>query len=140
MLLPQENEINVFDSLDERCAVKNFLGKDLKQAEALFREGFVGLWGDLMWMGPKAFCFYVSAAIDYLRSPESVGDFYAVTSFCGLIEFRLEYDSAEIEAARAVIRDGILAILQNFDRYGDGCEIDGNLATRYRKLLTKLAR
>lgn len=37
---PTEQEINVFDSLDERCAVRSFLGKDADQAQALFRENF----------------------------------------------------------------------------------------------------
>ena len=39
--LPTAEEINVFDSLDERHAVEVFLGKDLEQAEALFRENFL---------------------------------------------------------------------------------------------------
>ncbi|MDB5351384.1 MAG: hypothetical protein JWN86_2631, partial [Planctomycetota bacterium] len=34
--LPAAEEINVFDSLDERCAVENFPGKDLGRAQSLF--------------------------------------------------------------------------------------------------------
>jgi len=55
--LPTAEEINVFDSLDERCAVKNFLGKDLEQARSLYRENFLKRQEDLMWMGPIAFRF-----------------------------------------------------------------------------------
>ena len=58
--LPTAEEINVFDSLDERCAVKNFLGKDLDQAQALFREISLYYQEDLMWMGPKAFARNIS--------------------------------------------------------------------------------
>ena len=52
--LPTAEEINVFDSLDERCAVKNFLGKNQEQAHSLFRENFLRYQEDLMWMGPIA--------------------------------------------------------------------------------------
>src|ERR671921_640189 len=92
--LPTGDEINVFDSLDERTAVQHFLGKDLKQAEALFRENFLAYQEDLMWMGPMAFRFYVPAAIDYLLSEEADHDADAVNSFCTLIEFRLDHEPA----------------------------------------------
>src|SRR5580704_9995421 len=72
--LPTEEEISVFDSLDERWAVIHFLGKDLEQAQALFRENFLHYQEALMWMGPKAFRFYVLAAIKYLLSEESNGN------------------------------------------------------------------
>ena len=39
--LPTSEEISVFDSLDERCAVKNFFGKNLEQARSLFAENFL---------------------------------------------------------------------------------------------------
>jgi len=49
-----------------------------------------------MWMGPKAFGFYVTAAINYLRGVRiSDGDSDAASSFCGLIEFRLDWEAAE---------------------------------------------
>src|SRR6185437_15714897 len=57
--LPTAEEINVFDSLDELDAVEHFLGKDLEQAQSLFRENFLRYQEDLMFMGPKAFQFYV---------------------------------------------------------------------------------
>jgi hypothetical protein len=53
--LPSAEEINVFDSLDERSAVEHFLGKDLEQAEALFCEDLLCYWEDLMWMGRSHF-------------------------------------------------------------------------------------
>ena len=41
-------------------------------------------------MGPKAFAFYVPAAINYLLSEEVDNAADAVSSFLNLIEFRLE--------------------------------------------------
>jgi hypothetical protein len=138
MRLPSADEINVFDSLDERHAVKVFLGKDLQQAEAIFRENFLYYQEDLMWMGPKAFVFYVPAVLNYLRSADSDGDADAARSFCSLIEFRLDWEAGEIADARAILREGILAILERFDRYGCDLNIDGDVAGRYRVLLSRL--
>jgi hypothetical protein len=108
--LPNAAEINLFDSLDERTAVEHFLGKELKQAEALFRENFLVYQEDLMWMGPIAFRFYVPAAIDYLLSEQSDNDTDAVSSFCGVIEFRLDHEPAEVTPVGQLIREGIIEI------------------------------
>lgn len=136
--LPTAEEINVFDSLDERHAVEVFLGKDLEQAEALFRENFLYHQEDLMFMGPKAFAFYVLAAIRYLLSPESSGDTDAANTFCGLVEFRLAHEPDAIATVEPLIREGILGMLGDFDRYGCDEAIYGDLAGRYRTLLVRL--
>jgi hypothetical protein len=138
--LPTAKEINVFDSLDERCAVENFLGKNLEQAQALFRENFLHYQEDLMWMGPIAFRFYVPAAINYLLSKDADNDADAASSFCGLIEFRLDYDAAEIAPVGPIIREGILGILKNFDRYECDRVLYGDVAERYRTLRQRLSR
>jgi hypothetical protein len=67
---PSREEINVYDSLDERSACRNFLGKTLDQAEALFRESSLYYQEGLMWMGPVAFRYYIQAAINY---PKRIG-------------------------------------------------------------------
>lgn len=137
--LPTENEINAFDTLDERSAVENFLGKDLEQARALFRENFLRYQEDLMFMGPKAFQFYVRAAIDSLCDPASSEDSDAVSSFCSLIEYRLKCNPDEILPVRVMIRKGIVRILASFQHAGYDLEIHGDVASRYRSLLTKLS-
>ncbi len=137
--LPTEEEINVFDSLDERVAVKHFLGKDLAQATSLFRENFLRYQEDLMWMGPIAFQFYVRAAIEYLLSEDADNDADAVNTFCGLIEFRLKNDASEIAAAKTIMREGIRLILEGFDRYGCAHEVYADIAKRYRELLSRLS-
>jgi hypothetical protein len=136
---PTAEEINIFDSLDERCAVENFFGNDLEQAQALFRENFLRYQEDLMWMGPIAFRFYVPAAINYLLSKDADHDADAVSSFCGLIEFRWDDDATEIAPVGPIIREGILGILKDFDRYECDSAIYGDVAERYRELLTRLS-
>lgn len=136
--LPVANEINVFDSLDERWAVKHFLGKDLEQAHTLFRENFLHYQEDLMWMGPIAFRFYLPAAIEYLLSKDADHDAGAVSSFCALIEFRLDNEPAEIALVASIIREGFIGILETFDRFEPEIGIFGDIAERCRVLLTRL--
>ena len=140
--LPTVEEINVFDSLDERSAVENFFGKDREQARSLFADNFLRYQEDLMWMGPKTFAFYLPAAIDYLLSDAADGAADAVHSFLVLIEFRMECDPDEIASVGSTLRAGILGMLDDFDRYGFGGEIYGDVygdvAGRYRDLLARL--
>jgi hypothetical protein len=136
--LPTAEEINVFDTLDERHAVEVFLGKDLEQAEALFRENFLYYQEDLMFMGPKAFVFYVPAAIRYLLGAESSGDSDAANTFCGVIESRLDQEPDAISPVGPLIREGILGMLGDFDRYACDGAIYGDLAARCRDLLSRL--
>jgi hypothetical protein len=136
--LPTAEEINVFDTLDERHAVEVFLGKDLEQAEALFRENFLYYQEDLMFMGPKAFAFYVPAAIRYLLSADSSGDSDAANTFCGVIESRLDHEPDAISPVGPLIREGIVGMLGDFDRYGCDEALYGDLAARYSDLLSRL--
>jgi hypothetical protein len=87
-----------------------------RSARSLFRENLRRYQGDLIFLGPIAFRFYVPAAFNYLLSEEADYDVDAVNSFCTLIEFRLDHEPAEIAPVGSNIRRGILGILKNFDR------------------------
>ena len=91
--LPTRNDINVFDSLDERIACDHFFGKSLEEAEQLFRELPLVYQEDLMWMGPVAFRYYVTAVIGYIKSDFATGDSDIINCYGGLLEFRLETDA-----------------------------------------------
>jgi hypothetical protein len=145
--LPTTEEIHPFDTLDERYAVEHFLGKDLGQAEALFREDFMRHKEDLMCMGPIAFRFYVPAALNFLLSVEeadpddmvSVYDYLVdFHSFCSLIELRLEFEPAEVAQIAPIIREGIVEILNDFDGHGPDALMYGEIAGRYRAILSRL--
>ena len=69
MTIPSHQDINVYDSLDERSACEHFLGKSLDEADALFRENWLYYQEDLMFMGISAFRFYVQAAIRFIQEP-----------------------------------------------------------------------
>lgn len=133
--LPTRTDISAFGSLDEKRAIKHFLGKDLRQAEALFRENFGVYAEDLMWMGPRAFCFYVDAAIAYLASPDSAGDNQAACGFYSAVEFQVEHYRKEINSSLSRIEEAIQLILSDIDRFECGYV---DLASRYRNLLAKI--
>jgi hypothetical protein len=133
--LPTRKDINVYNSLDEQSAEKAFLGKELKEAEVMFREGFLSYQEDLMWMGPRAFCFYVQAAIAYLLSPASARDCEAVGSFPLSVEFQLEHYQDQLGPITDPLRNAVAAILSEFDRYdcgGECCNLETRLQLRAR--------
>ena len=75
--------------LDEACAFRNFSGKSLTEAHALFVQSAVTYQEDLVWMPEKPFKYYVRAYIHYVSSQQSRGDSDAANCFLGLIETRL---------------------------------------------------
>ena len=136
--LPTEKQISIYGSLDEQSAVRHFLGKDIEQAEAMFCDNFLKYQEDLMWMGPKAFCFYVDAAIAYLLSPSADEDSDAASSFCGVLEFQLQCYRVKISPSHPRLRKAIRKIIDDFERYDCDPKIYGDVKHRYEKLLGQL--
>ncbi|MFM1802113.1 MAG: hypothetical protein RJA81_1465 [Planctomycetota bacterium] len=137
--LPTESQINVFDSLDERCAVKHFFGKSLEEAKSLFQENFLYFQEDLMFMGPVGFAYYVQAAIEYLLSDAADGDADAANTFYGLIRFRFEQEPETIEPVRPLVLSALKAIHAKFDRFCCVTEIYGDLSHAYKMLIEQLS-
>ncbi len=115
MKLPTEAEINVHDSLDERCACDHFLGKTLKDAEALFADNALVYLEDLMFMGPSAFRFYVEAAIHYIKATK---DHEMVSAFAGVLEHRLEFERSELAPVAPQLAEICRFILMNSEECG----------------------
>jgi hypothetical protein len=99
--LPTAADINVFDSLDERSAVEHFLGKDLAAAESMLRENFLYYQEDLLWMGRRAFEFYVQAAIRMGEAALATGDDDTVHDVRYVLDQRETVDPGSLEAIRA---------------------------------------
>jgi hypothetical protein len=136
--LPTAKEINPFDTLDGRYAESHFLGKTLDEAEALFRQHSTYYEEDLMWMGPVAFCFYLRAALAYLRSPSAQGDFDFVSCVCGTLEFRLQYEGEALRRSFDTMVELCRYVLTAYDRFQIDETIYGDLRVRYRELLEEL--
>mgnify|MGYP001587234622 CR=1 FL=1 len=123
MSLPSREDINVHDSLDERVACKHFLGKSLDDAYALFRENWLYHQENLMWMGPKAFRFYLPAAIRYLQSADAMGGEGDVMCFVSLLEFRMEYEREELRPVAFALIDACEFVRLNWQKYENAAEI-----------------
>lgn len=93
--------------LDVRCAHNNFGGKDLKAAYTLFAENSLTCFEGLTFMPVVCFRYYIHAAVSYLLSPESKGDYGGANYFCSLVNARIkdikEADSHLIGRVREVL-------------------------------------
>ncbi len=136
--LPTAKEINPFDTLDGRYAESHFLGKTLDEAEALFREHSTYYEEDLRFMGPVAFCFYLRAALAYVRSPSAQGDSDMVSCLCGTLELRLQYDGESLRRSFDTMVELCRYVLTEYDRFQIEETFDGDLRAKYRALLEEL--
>lgn len=135
MGLPTEEEINpIPEDLDGKSAIENFLGKDLEQAEQMFREAALFYQEDLRFMGPAAFRFYVQAAISYLRSDSATGDSDMINCFAGVLGFRLEYEADELVPVAQMLSSVCGFIVLNYERFDVTPNIYGDLRPRYESL------
>ena len=125
--------------LDERHAIHMFLGKTAEQAEAMFCRNFLLYQEDLTYMRPPAFRFYLLPAMKYLLSDAADGDSDAASTFCSVLESRLEGDPGALVPIADVVLAGVKSILDRFDRYDCSPEIYGDVPSRYRALAARLA-
>ena len=135
MNMPSFSDISVFGSNDEEAAARIFLGKSISEAETLFVENDLYYLCFLYWMGPKAFCYYIIAAINYLKSEASIGHPHAVDIFYSVLTIRMQNCSSIIDTIIPDIREAILYVIKNWNKF----EVDPtnykNLKTKYKKLL-----
>jgi hypothetical protein len=134
MKLPTAKEIDPYDSLDGEVACMNFLGKNLDDAEALFRENSLRYQEDLMWMGPVAFRYYVTAVIRYIQSEAAAGDSDIIVSFIALLEFRQKYELAELASIADQLASICGYIIEQYGRFDLTPEIYGDVRARAQSL------
>ena len=132
--IPTEREINVYDSLDERCASKNFLGKSLAEAEALFRDNSLCYQEDLQWMGPVAFRFYIHAAVNYVQSERSTGDSSIVSCLAMILNERLQNEPQELLPVADLLSVFCRYVAEHCDRFDATPDIYGDLRGSYATL------
>jgi hypothetical protein len=133
--LPTESDINVHNSLDEQSACHHFFRRSLGEAEALFRDNPMYYSEDLMFMGPVGFRFYVRAAIQYIRSSSSENDSDFVSSFVGLLEYRLANQRTELAPVAELLASACRFIIEQYNRWEIVPEIYGDIRTRCERLI-----
>ncbi len=120
MNLPTREEINLHDSLDEKEAEKNFYGKSREDVLAMFvSKG--GIYGeDFMWMGNKAFQYYLPVALAYLKTPVARADEYGdIDWLCNVLSFRIEHEGKGLNHSFKDIRQIAQYIVTHIDEFED---------------------
>ncbi|MBI9019484.1 MAG: hypothetical protein JEZ07_19720 [Phycisphaerae bacterium] len=136
MKLPTAQEINIDNSLDGIEACKDFLGKTLEEAELLFRKSPMRYQEDLMWMGPRAFAFYIQAAANYIKSDFANEDSDFVSALYVDIEFHLK--DAEFSLASDCVIDIADYVICNYSKFAMIYEVYGDYKSKYVKLRNHL--
>lgn len=138
MKLPTKDEINVHNSLDEITACEHFFNKTLLEAEELFRENSSYYQEDLMWMGPRAFNFYLRSVINYLQSDNSAGDDHLIDCLYEIFVFR----SKEKEFLLAIdnVNKLIDYVINNYKKFDIDIDIYGDLIGKYRQLQSEFKK
>lgn len=119
MKLPTIKDIDpLCSALEGSDAVEHFYGKTLEEVEAMFADG-LDYTGDLVFMGPKAFCFYLPAIVSFVKSDASRGDFTTLHGLVSMFEFKLMYQKSEIQPVLNDIKDLAEYVLDNWDKFID---------------------
>jgi hypothetical protein len=136
MNLPTADEINIHNSPDEIAASEHFLNKTLDQAEALFRDSSAYYQEDLMWMGPRAFSYYLQAAVNYLQSDYSAGDDHMIDSLYEIVVFRSHQEGFQLALDR--VKGVIVYIIDNYEKFDVDKNTYGDLLGKYKRLQSQL--
>ena len=132
--IPCREDIDLHGSLDEQTAARNFEGKSLNEAEALFRENSLYYQEDLMWMGPVAFRFYVQAAIACVESTHAIGDSDMVSCLASIFSFRCENNVDGMAPCAALLSAFCRRVIQQFERCDADPEFYPGLREQYQQL------
>jgi hypothetical protein len=100
----------------------------------LFRENSLYYQEDLMWMGPKAFCFYIDAAIRYVQSEAASTDTDIILSLGTILEFRLEHEPTDMLPVAEKLRIFCDYIVQHHERFELAAEYYGDFRARFQAL------
>jgi hypothetical protein len=123
MNLPTAKEINPNHDPDGRHAEEIFLNKSLLDAELLFCKS-TNFFEDLMFMGPKAFCYYIQAYRSYFISDNSKRN--TENLIFGLSPLTLQYqdNKKEIKKVIPIIKEITSHVVENYESIAEDPEED----------------
>lgn len=133
---PTKTDINVHDSLDEIAAKDHFLGKTVDEAELLFRENSAYYQDDLMWMGPRAYEYYLQSVVNYLKSPQAAGDTHIISCMYSVIRFRAEESGFEL--GRESVGELVDYVIGSYEKFDVNPDVYGDLLSQYEELKSEL--
>ena len=137
MSVPTAAELNPSADPKGGAAEQHFLGKTVDEAVKQFEDDSKGSAEDLMWMGPRAFVYYLPAAIQYLQSDAAVMDFRAPTLVRLAIEHQLDEDPVAIADALPIIKTFSAYVIWNGKRFSDESDEIIDLESDYGETLQR---
>jgi hypothetical protein len=141
--LPTRAEIaDERDPLDGACAIKNFHGKTVAEAEELFAGAANSLTytEDLSWMRPVGFRYYIRAAIRHALSERATGDSDLINGIAGVLAERHERHPRELVPCAGLLAEFCRAVVGQFDRYNADPKIYVGLRAKYERLAELFTR
>jgi len=141
--LPTRAEIaDESDPLDSACAIKNFHGKTVAEAEKLFAGAANSLTytEDLSWMRPVGFRYYIRAAIRHALSERATGDSDLINGIASTLEDWHEQHPGELTSCACVLAEFCHAVTEQFDRYDADPTIYVGLRDQYQRLAELFTR
>lgn len=108
--IPSKEDICRYGMPDEEYAVQHFYGKNEEEAAELFFLNSEYYGGDLLWMGVKAYFYYISSIKKYLQSEEGKKDGMFIDHVVFTLKWRYEQDE-DFRCAFETQKDNILNIL-----------------------------
>jgi len=110
--LPSASDFNVYNTLDEMGACKNFLGKTIAEAEQILSKLPDYHYADFAYMGPKAFEFYMQAAINCVKA---AADDAVIGAMHTAISMRVDMKDLTLGTERVL--EMIDYIIEHFDQF-----------------------
>ena len=97
-LIPTRREISPTDGidLDERYAIVHFFGKNISEAKKLFEENVDFYCSDLIWMGPKAFQFYMGAFLNYIIAKNDMDMSPEIDNLTMILEIKITEGNSKL--------------------------------------------
>ena len=129
------------DNLDAECAVNQFAGKSLDDAQKMFRENALYYQEDLISMPPIAFNCYALAFAKYVLSDYAESDSDGASSFLHMIIELLQKNRllASLETV-SVLLDTAKFVSNRQDFYDADIDIYGDFSELYNKIIELEAR
>jgi len=91
-----------------------------------------------MWMGPRAFHYYMHATINHLRREAATGAEAAM--LLTDVEFRTEHDSQDLTPVARELTEFCQYVIDQWPRFQEDAEPYGDVLPRYINLRDALSR
>lgn len=113
--LPTREDFIPHGDLDEQWAYKRYGGRTLDEVRAIVAENWFAEQENFMWMGIRAFCFYLPAFFDYFEKRDF--DCQEIRMLCSDCRFRVEDFQRQpaLRPCAAKVLDGLVRVTALFE-------------------------